>query len=230
MGLGGCGHSRYDVRMPRKTAIATPQEAITRTARVLPQLHAAALALMRGRKSSPVEVYLRLLEGAAAGDLRAEAAAPLRRRFNGFYGVRRNAAWRETFYDAFEAMKGRQATPAVLFEEALRSLKATTGRVEASFVSKAVATLHPQSPVIDKVLRDRFAGLVAAPPFGRGLDDALDYYAWLEAVMTGLTQTPQALAWFAVYDDAFAGVAGAATTHAVKKLDFLLWGSRSVSL
>lgn len=209
------------------SAFATADEAVQATAAILPSLHASALALMTTRRPSPVAVYLELLAGARASDLTTTAALGFRTRFNGYYGVRRNAAWREIFYRGFEAMKRCDATPSDLFETGLRSLRDQTGRVEASFVSKAVATLRPESPVIDKVLRDRFAALVSAPAFGGGLADALAYHAWLSAVMGGLVAAPQARAWFAVYNAAFADVPGAAEVHAIKKLDFLIWGGRA---
>ena len=209
---------------------ATPEEAIDRTAWLLPSLHGPALTLMRARRSSPVEVYLRLQTEARAADLRTENALAFRTRFNGYYGVRRNAAWRAEFYAHFEYMKGLEPNPKVLFEGRLRALYGATGRVEASFISKAVATLHPASPVIDKVLRDRFASLVAAPAFGRGVDEALAYYAWLSAVMTGLAATAEARDWVGQFDAAFTDVAGAAAIHPVKKLDFLLWGGRALPL
>lgn len=209
------------------SAFASADQAVRATAAILPALHASALALMTTRKPSPVAVYLELLAGARASDLTTAAAVGFRTQFNGYYGVRRNAAWREVFYRGFEAMKRRDGTPSDLFEAGLRSLRDQTGRIEASFVSKAVATLRPESPVIDKVLRDRFAALVAAPAFGGGLDEALAYHSWLSAVMDGLVATPEATAWFAVYDACFADVPGAAEVHAVKKLDFLIWGGRA---
>jgi len=206
----------------------SPIVAVQRTAAVLPSLQEAALTLMRGRKSSPVSVYLGLIDAVHAADLRAEAALSFRTRFNGYYGVRRNAAWREAFYGAFEDMKASDRSAPDLFDAGLRALHQRTGRVEASFVSKAVATLHPASPVIDKVLRDRFTNLTVAPQFGNGLEAALIYHRWLAEVMTLLAKTSQAQAWFGIYDDSFAGIPGAAGIHPVKKLDFLIWGGRAV--
>lgn len=84
--------------------------------------------------------------------------------------------------------------------------------------------------MIDKILRDRFAALVDAPPFGGGLDDALAYYRWLSALMHRLSSSRQAAAWYAAFDQAFAEIPGAASVHPNKKLDFLIWGGRSVDL
>lgn len=214
--------------LPRRMVqtFTTAAATIRKTAEILPDLHARALALMRARKSSPVGVYLSLVQEAPGVDLQSDAALAVRTRFNGFYGVRRNAAWRAAFYGHFEAMKQAPRSAEAQFEAGLLALHTATQRVEASFVSKAVATLHPASPVIDKVLRDRLASLVTPPPFGGGLEPALAYYRWLAEVMDGLTQTPEAADWFAVYDAAFGEVPGASATHPVKKLDFLIWAGR----
>jgi hypothetical protein len=70
------------------------------------------------------------------------------RRFGGFYRVRRGADWRIAFYQLLEQSK---SSP-VSFIDALKSLHVSTGRVEASFASKLVATLDHDQPVIDSVV------------------------------------------------------------------------------
>ena len=70
------------------------------------------------------------------------------KRFGGFYRVRRHSTWRVAFFEILERSK-----PApISFGHALRALHAATGRVEASFASKLVATLDPAQPVIDSVV------------------------------------------------------------------------------
>lgn len=68
--------------------------------------------------------------------------------FRGFYRVRRNADWSRTFFALLE--QGKSITPDL--ETVLRALQAGTGRVEASFASKLVATLDPSQPVLDSVV------------------------------------------------------------------------------
>lgn len=70
------------------------------------------------------------------------------RRFNGFYRVRRDAGWRQAFFAMLEMGK---STP-VSIADVLDRLHTATGRVEASFASKLVATLDPSQPVIDSVV------------------------------------------------------------------------------
>jgi hypothetical protein len=81
-------------------------------------------------------------------------------KFNAFYRVRRNDAWRSAFYRLLQQQKSRRRS----FAEVLRALHATTERVEASFASKLVASVDPDMPVIDsRVLRNLGLRL---PPVG----------------------------------------------------------------
>lgn len=67
-------------------------------------------------------------------------------RFSGFYRVRRNSAWRQVSFGMLEDIKRR---PVVSIGETLQQLHDATGRLEASFASKLVATVDPSQPVID---------------------------------------------------------------------------------
>jgi hypothetical protein len=70
------------------------------------------------------------------------------KRFGGFYQVRRSSTWRAAFFQILERAK---SSP-VSFGKALTAVHEATGRVEASFASKLVATLDPGQPVIDSVV------------------------------------------------------------------------------
>ncbi|QYC11482.1 hypothetical protein [Brevundimonas nasdae] len=205
-------------------------EEITRLARRLPGLHGAAITLIKARKVSPVAVCCMLRDEVGKIDLRGEGAEHYRRRFNGFYGVRRNAAWRDAFYTAFEENKAGAGSTSDLFDTLLGAVSERTGRVEASFVSKAVSAVRSEGPIIDSVIRLRLAALMDAPAFGGGQDQAMAYYRWLLAVFEALAETPEALEWGHVFDLTFADVPGASALHIHRKLDFLIWGGRSVAL
>lgn len=153
----------------------------------LPALETAALRLLSDRRPGPIAAYLQLRSEALGLRVTDEDAEPFRRRFNGYYGVRRNASWRRCFYEQFEAAKPRQLPPDLMFDAVLRALAAETGRVEASFVSKLVATLNPTAPVIDSVIRTWVAGRILAPPFGPATANA--YFRWLANLMTRLSAT-----------------------------------------
>lgn len=186
-------------------------------------LETQARQLLRSRKPSPIITYMLLLSEAQAGPVDSEDASPFRRRFNGFYAVRRNSVWRDHFYRLFEAAKTSQAPSDALFEQVVRRLHAETGRVEASFASKLVATLRPDSPIIDSVVAGFLAGHLPKPVFTGSPDLALEFYRRLAALVAQLATTPQAQAWCHWFDTAFPDVPGAALIDPVKKLDFLIW-------
>ncbi|NCD43368.1 MAG: hypothetical protein EOL88_14945 [Bacteroidia bacterium] len=68
------------------------------------------------------------------------------KQFNHFYRVRRNAEWQSHFYELLQKNK----KIGVSFHDAITAIYEKTGRLEASFASKLVATIHPDRPVIDK--------------------------------------------------------------------------------
>ncbi len=205
-------------------------EGVSSVAAKLPQMHEAALHLMEERRPSPIATYLSILSDAQRYDLTSDAALATRTRFNGYYGVRRNAMWRQAFYERFQAMKSDRRPPSALFENLLQEMFAVTGRVEASFASKALATLRPSSPVIDKILRDRLTELVWTPAFGGGIAEAVGYFRWLTEFMDDLSETSEAEAWSKAFDHAFRSVPGSSRIHLNKKLDFLIWAARDVVL
>lgn len=77
-----------------------------------------------------------------------EADREFQKKFGGFYRVRRNAQWRGAFFGILERAK----TSPLTFGQALRRIHEATGRVEASFASKLVASIDPDQPVIDSIV------------------------------------------------------------------------------
>lgn len=77
----------------------------------------------------------------------------LRRSYNGFYRVRRGDQWQSIYFDLMQQaqIKGYG------FSQVLRDLHKLTGRFEASFASKMVATLDTTQPVIDSVVLKNLA-------------------------------------------------------------------------
>jgi hypothetical protein len=73
-------------------------------------------------------------------------------RFNGFYRVRRGLSWRNEYFALLESAK----VTGIEFSKALTEINRRTGRIEASFASKLVATLNPLTPVIDKFVLENF--------------------------------------------------------------------------
>lgn len=189
----------------------------------LPKLHGNAMATIVGRSPCPVATYRAIGSAMASVDLRSTDAEPVRRRFNAYYGVRRNAAWRTAFYERFEAAKHSPDTGIDLFAASVRDLAARTGRVEASFVSKLVATLDPEYPIIDSVVRQWLVPLTEAPPFKASVDSVITYYEWLTNFMAEVVVSREAQAWTKAFDETFPTRPGETAISAMKKLDFLIW-------
>lgn len=183
------------------------------------------------RKTSPVSLVLALSDTARLIDVSGLDGAVFRRRFNGFYGVRRNPAWQAVFYSEFQRLKAvGDHDLSEIFTNLLDAVAAQTGRIEASFVSKAVSALRGDGPIIDSVVRTRLAAIMAPPRFGGGREQAIVYYEWLYRVFDGLGRTSEGLAWGEAFDVAFADIPGAASLHIHRKLDFLIWGGRAAPL
>jgi hypothetical protein len=71
-----------------------------------------------------------------------------RKRYNHFYRVRRGDDWQNVFYGLMIRAKRERLE----FRSVLDFLREATGRYEASFASKLVATLQTSKPVIDSVV------------------------------------------------------------------------------
>ena len=189
----------------------------------LPALHDRALKTMRARPSCPVRTYLTIAREVSAVDLTSEGSELVRRRFNAYYGVRRNSEWRSLFYTHFEVAKQSRASAKTLFSAIIAEIADATGRVEASFVSKLVATLRPESPIVDSVVRGWLETESRPPAFGSGLKTAIDYYEWLDHTMADLAGSAEAAAWSAVFERTYPAQSQDPPVSKVKQLDFLIW-------
>jgi hypothetical protein len=109
------------------------------------------------RVSDGLEKYCRIQSALMATDVAEDRS--FQTGFNAFYRVRRGEAWRSAFFALLQKEKSFQRS----FAEVLRALHAATGRVEASFASKLVATIDPEKPVIDSIVLKNL-GLKLPPP------------------------------------------------------------------
>lgn len=145
-----------------------------------------------------------------------------KRRFTYFYRVRREKAWRDVFYRIFEDVRsGRRKADFRAIVTDLRK-KDPKHRVEASFVSKMLATLDDSLPIIDYfVLKTTQLGQIGGAG-EKKIDLAVQKYEALKE-------------WAALYLASKAGKANlkifnktlgkyARGVSDMKKLDFLLWG------
>jgi hypothetical protein len=161
--------------------------------------------------------YVWLQANRDASDLRSDPI--FRRQFNHFYRVRRHKEWQDHFYDLLERCKGA----AVGFPDVFDALYRATGRYEASFASKLLATLDPHMPVIDSmVLRNLQLRLPAAS----SNDCVIRMYrlhSRLLACFTEYLATEDGKYLVTRFREIYAGI----DVSEIKMLDFVLWQTRA---
>lgn len=161
--------------------------------------------------------YLWIQEHLHRSDVRQDAE--FQRRFNGFYRVRRDKAWRTVYFDLMEDAK----STGIGFPDALAALGAATGRVEASFASKLVASLEPTLPVVDRFVLDNF-GLSLPYQYAANRERTIvDLYAELQARYARLLASDQGRLIVSRFAEAYPN----ATITDLKKVDLVLWQHRA---
>lgn len=162
--------------------------------------------------------YTSIMEKVGTTDVSSDA--DFQREFNAFYKVRRNTGWRSAYYGLFQRCKNMDD---LSFSYILRTLCAETGNIEASFSSKLLATLNPDVPIWDSIVLSRLELKPSqATDKDRRLADTETMYQDIANWYQEFLGSGKAQDMIAAFDKTFPGFA---TISAVKKLDFLLWGS-----
>lgn len=147
------------------------------------------------------------------------------RQFNTYYRVRRNPVWQQHYYTIMQEM--RQKGPDILFAEVLDRIHYLTGRYEASFASKLVATIDPTKPVIDKhVLANLGLRLPGYAHRETRRDRIVEFYEQLNNSMRQILDSE--LGGFIT--NQFTKMHGDLSFTEIKMLDFVLWQSRGNAL
>jgi len=170
-------------------------------------------------RRSDLSRYRYLMNRVGQCDVRTDAA--FQRTFNGLYMVRRGAPWRKAFYELFEAEK---ATGTKSFNHVLIAIHEATGRVEASFASKLLATVHPEMPVYDSWVRANLSLKARTGPASQRISALCDDYAHIAGVYARIIRQLVYAHIRASFDAALPDLSDLGD---VKKIDLLLWQSRS---
>lgn len=140
------------------------------------------------------------------------------KKFNGFYRIRRNQEWQATYYGLFAS----NLLTGIEFREGLDFMLERTGRFEASFISKLVATIHPSKYVIDSmVLRNVGLALPLANASNR-IERICGIHKMLDEMCNGFLETE--LGRFLV--EHFRKAYPWANITEAKMLDLVLWQIR----
>ncbi len=172
-----------------------------------------------GRWDKNLHVYLFLRENLSRADA-VDISTEYQRKFNYFYQIRRNAEWRRKFYSLFfrHAKEGRAD-----FGDVLNTLYQMTGKVEASFSSKFVATIDPHLPLIDRhVLSyiDQKLPTNGGTPENR-IAAIIELYGSMVKEFAAFLQTDTGQYLVARFSAEYNG----ARISPMKMLDFVLWQS-----
>ena len=136
--------------------------------------------------------------------------------YNGFYRLRqRSADFYACYYGYLEQQKNNAA---LTFEDVLTYLYENTGRVEASFSSKLLATIRPELPIWDTFVLKNL-GLRA--PYYK-CKDRLKRVAALYDQICQWYQTEDAADCVAEFDRQYPNT----NITETKKADFILWQRR----
>ena len=104
-------------------------------------IHLDANCLMESQlaRSMGLDKYADIMEAAREKDVSSDIG--FQHAFNAFYRVRRNAEWRKCYYKLFERAKKEHYS----FADVIGFLYVETGNIEASFSSKMIATIDPNT-------------------------------------------------------------------------------------
>ncbi|MGH9493724.1 MAG: hypothetical protein ACRD3B_01900 [Candidatus Sulfotelmatobacter sp.] len=140
------------------------------------------------------------------------------RRFTVFYRVRRSSEWRAAFFALMEKSK----SSGINFLDALRAIRLSTGRIEASFASKLVATLDPSKPVVDKFVLQCFQ--LRLPNWGLADREVktVELYRQLCLRYDGFMTSANGVKIRNMFDEKYPN----ATITDIKKIDLVLWQIR----
>lgn len=140
------------------------------------------------------------------------------RKYNGFYRVRRNSIWQQPYFNLLEIAK----TTKLSFEEALAQIFITTGKLEASFASKLVATANPNLPVIDKFVLEN-VGLKLPPYSAQDRElGIVAVYNQLISKFNDFANTEEGNLLVSRFQEVY----GSSNITAVKMIDLVLWQTR----
>lgn len=144
--------------------------------------------------------------------------AEFRRCFNHFYRVRRGVIWQDAFYRLLVRAK-REQLP---FHVILEVLREATGRYEASFASKLLATLHPSKPVIDSVVLKNLGLRLPSPKSPDRLSQICALHRKIRRLFAAYLLTPEGKYLIQEFQRKYPS----AMITNEKKLDLVLWQTR----
>ena len=137
--------------------------------------------------------------------------------FNAFYVVRCDENWRREYYALMEQCKTAPHT----FEEILKAMHSFSGRVEASYASKLLATIDSSYPIWDQYVLKNL-GVKDRKGF-RTIEGTVDAYEQIRGWYADYLGTDEAKENIGIFDRELPDYAWISD---LKKIDFMLWKMR----
>lgn len=186
----------------------------TQTVCILPQIDLEAAILTLKKRKKDLTAYFEIMEAANHPE-RSE----FQKKYDAFYRVRRNDAWRKEYFRLMGMYKKRGNAS---FGEILLRLYQATDQIEASFASKMLATLDADMPIWDSkvlaVLKLKVSGTKAEVRFSNTVLLYDRICAWYQDYL----KTDNAKAMIRRFDAEFPEFQSISPT---KKIDFILWAN-----
>jgi hypothetical protein len=147
------------------------------------------------------------------------------KRYSVFYVMWfRPKEWKKCYFKLFEQAKKIDPHPG--FREILKWLSDHTGKMEASFASKLVATLNPGKQIIDKFVLENFELVLPTLSSSNRLEETVGVYEKLGDQYYDFFKEPICGEIFRRFDEIFPG----SNISQLKKVDFVLWQIRPKNL
>ena len=140
--------------------------------------------------------------------------------YNAFYKMRQKSeTWYKIYYSVFE--ENKVINPS--FEKILTELYEKTGRIEASFASKMLATINPKMPVWDKYVLNNLNLKVIRKNKEDRLKNAVNLYYCITEWYKEFLESDIAQNWIQEFNEVLSDYVWFTST---KKVDFILWCAR----
>lgn len=141
------------------------------------------------------------------------------KKFNGFYRIRfKGEDWKREFYKLLEEGKGKN----LVFKDVLIDMYKRTGNIEASFISKLIATIDPEKAVIDSIVFNNLGLKLPSSNVENRIEIINDLYLRLNKIFLSFLKTEEAKYLI----DEFSKEYPETNITRVKMLDLVLWQIR----
>jgi len=141
------------------------------------------------------------------------------KKFKGFYRVRRNDDFCKLYFSMLETYKRKNAEP--VFSELLDTFFEKFEKLEASFISKMLATINDSYPIYDRnilaILRISKPSYLLSPEDRK--NKICEIYAMLIKWYNDFIPSDEGKKWLKLFNDEFPNT----RISSIKKIDLILW-------